>query len=215
MSLPLRDIKHVTNDVKFPPVAPESYRVKPFYFRPSLSDQCYRKSIYEVKGSGRFGYLEVIKLRVILFKTDNYFLALSKNLRFMDFNPPIKNHQGMDVYEYTKYKLLRSLENFVHFMTHQLPTKSDYTLRLSLSIRAFAVNFKFTAIARALKPLKLRGKMSTSVKPIYPYPTVVGLDGDLPKARQVSDRDFVSSELSSLSSSGSRKRDDSSSLSDD
>jgi len=213
MSLPLRDIKHVTSDVKFPPVAPESYKVKPFFFRPSLSDKCYRKSIHEVKGSGKFGYLEIIKLRVKLFKTDNYFLALSKNLRFMDFHPPIKNHQGMDVYEYTKYKLLRSLENFVHFMTHQLSAKSAFVFRLSLTIRAFAVNFKFSAIARALKPLKLRGKMSKLVKPVYPYPTVKGLDGGEHYVHRVSDK-VENSELSSFSSESS-KSFGSSSLSDD
>lgn len=188
MTLSLREVKHVTNDVKFPPVAPKEFKAKPFFFRKTILDSCYRKKIYNIKGCGSFGYLQYHKKRITLFKTDNYHLALSKNMRLMDIQAPTKSHtEGMDVYRYTIYKLLRRLENYVHFMTHFLATKSDYIMRLSLSVRKLMSNLKFSALSRLFKTINLNGKRRKPTESVYPYPTIVGIKGaSLPKAKPIS-----------------------------
>lgn len=198
MTLSLKETKHVTNDVKFPPVAPTEYKVKPFLFRTTILDSCNKKGIYSTQGSGSFGYLEYQRKRICLFKTNNYNLALSKNRRILDFQPPISpNHDKMDVYQYTVYKLLRRLENFVHFVTHNLAKKSSYILRLSLGVRRLAKNLKFSALNRLFKTIDLKGKKAKPVERVYPYYQISGLAGCLPKAKPIGVDSCSSSELSS------------------
>lgn len=198
MSLSLREIKHVIPMENFPPIAPESYKAKPFSFRPTVLDSCNRKKIYATKGCGSFGYLEYLNKRLVLSKTDNYHLALSKNFRIMDIRAPTKSHhEGMDIYEFSKYKLLRRLENYVHFMTKFFVKKPSYILRLSLCVRRFMKNLKFSALTRLFKTIDLKGKRVKPAEPVYPYPRVEGIMGSLPKVRKPELN--LSGELSSTS----------------
>jgi len=132
----------------------------------------------------------------------------------MDIRPPTqKTHGGMDVYQYAKYKLLRSLECFVHFLTQQLALKQDYMFKLSLKIRSLLRNFKFSQVRTALSQFHLKGKLSKA-KPYHPHQTIVSLDGELPKVASIG-RSDEDSELSSGSLSDSTGDPISLSLSDD
>lgn len=212
MSPFLKGKRYVTTLVEFPPVAPKEFKAKPFFFRTTILDSCYRKTIYAIKGTGSYGYLEYIRKRIYLFKTDNYYLALSKNQSILDFHPPTKSYGGMDVYHYTIWKLLRSLEDFVHFVCRFLARKPKYIFRLSLKVRRLAKNLKFSTIARVLKALDLKGKKQTKLaEPTYPFPTISGLSGLL-KAKQFGVT--LSDELSSDSDSSVNAVDDYDSLSE-
>jgi len=198
MSLSLREMKHISPMECFPPVAPEEFKAKPFTFRKTVLDSCNRKTIYATKGQGSFGYLAYVRKRIVLFKTNNYHLALSKNFRIMDIQAPTKSHHdGMDIYAFSKYKLLRRLENYVHFMTKFLVKKSAYIFRLSLCVRRFMKNLKFSALTRLFKTIDLKGKRVKPAEPVYPYHCVVALVGQLPKVAPVSRN--LSDELSSNS----------------
>jgi len=164
--------RYICRQVKFPRYPVEGF--KPFTFRDTVLDHV-RVARSEPLGTGQYGYLHIQKGKLLVLRTNNYHLALSQNFRVMDVTPPKQDHfTGLDIVEFTKWKLLRSLENFVHFITVWFVKKPTYILRLSRRIRAFATKLNFGAMMREFNSLRLFGKPKVTKLP-YPLPLIRGV----------------------------------------
>jgi len=162
--------KYITPMQNFPPVPPKGF--KPFGFRPTVLDSL-PEQVPLCKGHGQYGYPRIVKKRLLILKTDNFHLALSKTRRFLDFQNPKKLHyKGLDLIEFTKWKLLKSLDNFVYLMVNHLVLKTDYFIRLSRRLRSHLTNLKFVSVFRELSFLNLKGKWKKPAKLTYPFPQV-------------------------------------------
>jgi len=177
--------KYIAPMLNFPPVPPEGF--KPFGFRKTVLDSITLDKEFSSKGIGQFGYLKIVNKQLLILRTNNYYLALSKTRRCLDFQPPKQtSYSGLDIVEFTKWKLLRSLENFVHFAVHYLPTKTNFIVKLSLTIRRYLRCTKYTCVYRELSPLNLKGKWRKPTELTYPFPTIRPVTvrtGALPKAK--------------------------------
>jgi hypothetical protein len=146
---------------------------KSFWFRKTILDDFPYREVPLSPGSGQWGYLIVSKGKLFVLRTNNYHLALSKNFRALDINPPTQSHYyGMDVVEFTKYKILRMLESFVHFLTATIVKKTNFLLKLSFKIRKYLRKLNFISVFRELNSLNLRPKARKAAKPTYPLPNI-------------------------------------------
>jgi len=146
---------------------------KPLFFRITNFDTSKRFNSVP-KGIGSFAYFSIKGTKVSVLRTDNYFKALNKNYRALDITPPKGSQiRNMDTVEFVKYKLLRSLENFVHFLTRALSTNNtEYFTRLSRKIRYWLRTFAFKAAFLAMLPF-CKGKPGKPTKLVDPFPSVI------------------------------------------
>jgi hypothetical protein len=135
----------------------------------------------------------------------------------LDFSCPKKTHIGsLSTIEFCKYKLLRSLENFVHILTTHLAHRPKYFYRLCRKLRHWLRTFAFKAAFNGLKPF-CKGKYDRTKTHSVEKPTVVrtrtkvlkepAIKSQIPVSDEDTDssdylpRRYTSSESSSQSSS--------------
>jgi len=151
------------------PEPPEGF--KPFGFRSTKFDTS-KKFNLEPRGDGPYAYFKIKGDKISVLRTNNYHKALNLNYRALDISPPKETHIGnMDTLEYTKYKLLRSLENFVHSLVRLLANNTKYLVRLSRKLRCWLRNYAFKAAFKGLRPF-CKGKPKRPIELTYPFPTV-------------------------------------------
>jgi hypothetical protein len=165
------------------------------------------------KGTGKYSFFKVKGKKVLILRTDNYFKAFHFNLRALDFVCPEKTQIGsLTTIEFVRYKLLRSLENFTHFLTVSLAKKPKYFIRLSRKLRSWLRDCAFKAAFRGIKSYCKGKKVKKAIVSKPSVKQVRTLDSFKTKSKQnqvassdeesdSSDSDASSSESSSTSES--------------
>jgi len=152
------------------PQPPDGF--KPFGFRLTKLDSS-KKVDFCPKGDGQYSFLKIKGDKISVLRTDNYHKALNFNFRALDISPPKETHIGkMDTLEFTKWKLLRSLENFVHFLVRHLAKRTKYFIRLCRKLRYWLRNSAFKAAYLGLSPY-CKGKPKKPTQLTYPFPNVL------------------------------------------
>jgi hypothetical protein len=212
--LPLKARKHLKLENLNP--APEP-GFKPLIFRPTPFDTS-KKFMEKPKGTGKYSFFKVKGKRVLILRTDNYLKAFNFNLRALDFVCPEKTQIGsLTTVEFVKYKLLRSLENFTHFLTVSLADNPKYLTRLSRKLRYWLRDCAFKAAFRGIesyckgKPTRKDTVSKPSVKQVRTLDSFKTKSKQNQVASSDEESDSSSDDSSSESSSSSETDSDSSS----
>lgn len=170
-SLPPKAVRYLGVE-RLGPKVPEGF--KPFWFRKTKFDT-FKRYQPTPTGSGKYAYFKVTRQGIKVLRTNNFYQALALNFRALDLTPPKESHyEGMNTLEFIKWKLLRSLENFIHLLTKNLGTKTKYFTQLSCKVRYWLRDYSFGSVIKCFK--HLHGKV-TKRTPMYPFPTVEPLRG--------------------------------------